>query len=351
MNESNVFIKGLCGVYRFQMTYHNLTHSQSGAVWRRLNTRRRKRYYLHAKKCEYIYTMEEGIEIFFRTRKSRILHIDVVVFPKIVLLKQETPFIMFSSKPALFILEERMNKAITRELGADYTVDKFQLTEIECGVDITIPERVSTDYYLSLIRRSIKLTERDNVVVVKKCENGKYKKNTHAFRVENDRLVFTAHDRHLGSEFGYNFSCNMPNSRVRLRIGLNNKAINQAVKSIRLCGVMNVLSFFIDQSETIISDFGSKYFMLGKHYPYTLMKQAIDESGLPSELQLKMQLCLDYFHLHSDYIGINTKLEELLTKKSRREVISAFEEIDMNPIPIDDQLDVIIPGVFMMLTS
>lgn len=351
MNESNVFTKGLCGVYRFQMTYHNLTHSQSGAVWRRLNTRRRKRYYLYAKKCEYIYTMEEGIEIFFRTRKSRILHIDVVVFPQIVLLEQETPFIMFFSKPPLFILEERINKAITRELGPDYTVDKFQLTEVECGVDITMPESVSTDYYISLIRRSVKLTERDKVVVVKKCENGKYKKNTHAFRVENDRLVFTVHDRHLGSEFGYDFSSIIPDSWVRLRIVLNNQSINKAVKSIRLCGVMNVLSFFIDQSETIISDFFSKYSMVGKHYPYTLMKRAIDESGLPSELRVKMQLCADHFHLHSDYIGINAKIEELFTKKSMREVIAAFEEIDMNPIPIDDRLDVIIPSVFMMLTS
>lgn len=347
--NDNTFTEGNYGVYKFQVTHHNLTQKQSQAIWGRLKARRRKLYYSSAKKCEYVYTLENGIEIFFRTHKSHILHIDVVVFPQMVLHKKGSPFIMFGSTMSLWSLEEKINTAITRELGPDYTVDKFVMTEVECGVDIILPEKISAEYFISLIERSILLTEHDHVVNLNTYENGKRMKDKHGFGLDTERMIFTVNDKFFRSEYGFEINCNMPEAWVRFRIGLSNKAINQAVKNNRLCGVMAVLTCFVESSKNIINDFVSKHFPVGEYYSYKLMKQVIDESGLPPKLRMKMQLCADYFHSHRNIKGFNKEMEKLFTRGTRLEVLEAFEKLGMNPIPVDDCSDEHIPGLYEML--
>ena len=68
--------------------------------------------------------------------------------------------------------------------------------------------------------------------------------------LDTERMVFTVHDKFFRSEYGFEINYNMPESWVRLRIGLSNKVINQAVKNNRLCGVMAVLTYFVENSKT-----------------------------------------------------------------------------------------------------
>lgn len=354
IEKSTTFTKSNFGVYKFQMTYQNLTKKQSQYIWRRLNVRHRKQYNSSAHKCKFVYTSENGVEIYLKTHKSRILSIDVVVHPRMILTGTVCTFAMFgeyNTDALMPNLEDKINKAVTRELGPEYTVDKAEMTEVECEVDIYLPKNVSTEYGITLIERSILFTEHEHLVKLYTYKNEKRIKETHGFRLNAANMEFTVHDWAFRPDYGYNFNLSMPLSALRLRIGLNRKVISDTIRDNRLCGIMAVLPYYADHSKEILNDFVGKHFFKGKYYPYQLVKCVINESGLPKKTKKCMYICADYFNLHTtaDTKGFNKIMDELFEKKTKFEVLDTFEEIGVNPIPIDDHFDVAFPYMTMIL--
>ena len=291
-----------------------------------------------------------GIRI--KLHKNFVSYLEVIINPWTLLNHQNAPLRIMSAKendPAK--LKAELNKQLSFYLGDEFGLERFQLTRIDCTATFMFADPSMTAKYLDLIKRSIKIGKGSVI----KCWNATSEEDVrnqmaHSFQVNFYETKFTAYDK-LYEIQRRDKDFSIESGLLRIELALNNIKINAISKELNIRDIIDQVTFFCDNSETLMRKFINFRFPYGDYYSCESAKRIIDASDLQKKSRNNILEHLWRHCLYDDYDSYNRETKRRLKTEMRyRTLKNNLRDYGINfiPIPKWDKSVERLPGMYSL---
>ena len=187
------------GIHTFELSYPQINHLIFNAMKERFSDEERFSCYNRCFKDGYMicaYPKFKGMRIHLIHRYPNHYYMEIIITPWSLLRDETGTTQIFFDESALTTLEHYINICITETMGAEYNLDSFNLSRIDCCVNVMLSEDYSAARYIKLIRRSIITRSKKNEILYDSSKKNYKEKNKHNFRLITDNVTFTAYDKY-----------------------------------------------------------------------------------------------------------------------------------------------------------
>ncbi|MBD5145421.1 MAG: hypothetical protein HDT21_05855 [Ruminococcus sp.] len=230
------------------------------------------------------------------------------------------------------LLGMKMNYMLTDIFGYEYGLDKFNLSRIDCCVNVMLSNDFSAERYVKLISRSMKCQEHLIVEYDDDSEINKLK-NEHSFRVRTHFGTFTAYDKYFQLEnINVNFEA-VSDALLRLELEFNRRHIHNTANEN--CGNAEILKFYLRNSRKIFEEFIFSRFDKGRYYTVKKMKEIVENSDLTKCEKKHAQKHIEsqcYAEHYCNAVGKSKK--KLKSDRAFYNMLSNFGYLNMSTISL-----------------
>lgn len=338
------------GVHTFELTIKSITRAE----FDRIAAIPAQKYYKDYGKKIYIYPEQRGIRVSLNHTEDNIYNIQVVVTPRRLIDESADEIAILRAMDNLEILKEKINDVLTKHLGADYNIDKFNVSRIDCCVNVMFSEDFSAKRYIKLIRRSMKYNPYAIIQRFPNEDTNAKAKNKHSFRVQTGDVTFTAYDKFFQlDDIGVNYR-NIKGTLLRLELAFNRDLISEIQKVFpEEIDNIDLIGYFAYISEKEFKKYIRKHFCEGDYYSYSNMIDIIEKSGLNRKIRARM---LDYAEMQVCKSNMASAQKEALkyfdTNYKLDKMFDAFKSLGVNPTTLayrDKHGNKPVPGLYTIL--
>ncbi len=250
------------------------------------------------------------------------------------------------------MLGKKLNGMLTDILGDEYGLDRFNLSRIDCCVNVMLSKDFSAERYVKLISRSLKCKENSIIEYDEDSEINKLR-NKHSFRVKTAFGAFTAYDKYFQLEdINADFEA-VSDALLRLELEYDRRHINSIMQNNDMHSNVEALAFYLKNSRNNFEKFISSRFHKGRYYTFKTMRKIVENSELKNcEKQhaikhIKSQCYLDHF---CDIVEKSKK--KLKSELAFYNMLSNFERLGMSPVSLsyrDKHGDDSVPSLYELL--
>lgn len=299
------------------------------------------------------YPKFKGMRIHLIHRYPNHYYMEIIITPWSLLRDETGTTQIFSDKSALTTLEHYINICITETTGAEYNIDSFNLSQIDCSVNVMLSEDYSAARYIKLIRRSIITRSKKHEILYDSSKKNYKEKNKHNFRLITDNVTFTAYDKYYQlDDIRVDYE-SISDSLLRLELSYNREDIAEKMQISGLEHNIDVIGDYLRLSRFYFTKFIRSHFHIGAYCSYALMKDIIEKASFRRNTKIYM---LDHAKLQcgkKSYISaIKGTLKALGSGKKLHTMLCGFKELGINPTTLStmDMLGIsCIPGLYEIL--
>ena len=259
-------------------------------------------------------------------------YIRVIVTANKVLYPEADYLSILNENENIDLLGTKLNNMLTDIFGYEYSFEKFNLSRIDCCVNVMLSKDFSAERYVKLISRSMKCQEHLILEYDDDSEINKLK-NEHSFRVRTHFGTFTAYDKYFQLEnINVNFEA-VSDALLRLELEFDRRHIHNTVNDD--CSNADILKFYLRNSRGSFEEFISSRFDKGRYYTVKKMRENIENSDLKKCEKKHAQKHIDT-QCYSRYYqnAMSNSKEKLKSDKVFYNMLDNFECLDMSPISL-----------------
>ncbi len=340
------------GIHTFELKIPFAKKKEMNVIFKRIHTESTNNFYYKGD-CEVVHTKYPCLRIYLN-QKKHMRYIRVVVTANKVLHPEADHLSILNENDDVDLLGMKLDDMLTDIFGDEYGLNRFNLTRIDCCVNVMLSKDFSAERYVKLISRSVNckadmLEEFDG--------NDELSKNRqkHSFRVRTSFGAFTAYDKYFQLEdINADFDA-VSDALLRIELEFNRQHIHNTIKN---CGTeihnnTEALAFYLRNSRKYFEDFISSVFHNGRYCTVKKMLDIVENSDLR-----KCEKKHAYKHIKSQcyaehYCNAAQKSKEKLKSEiAFYNMLENFEYLNMSPISLsyrDKHGDDSVPSLYELL--
>lgn len=339
------------GIHTFELRIPYMKKKEMDTIEERVHSEPANTF-CYKDNCEHVCTKYKCLRICLN-QKKHMRYIRVVVTANRVLYPQADYLSILNENDDIDLLGKKLNGMLTDIFGDEYGLDRFNLSRIDCCVNVMLSKDFSAERYVRLISRSMVCT-RDKIEKFDENADEKNKaRNKHSFRVKTDFGRFTAYDKYFQLEdINENFEA-VSDALLRLELEYDRRHINCTMQNNDMHNNTDALEFYLYNSRSNFEKFISSRFHIGRYCTVKEMRRIIENSDLKkcekkhALKHIESQCYLDRF---CDIVKKSKK--KLKSESAFYDMLSNFERLDTSPISLsyrDKHGDDSVPSLYELL--
>ena len=338
------------GIHTFELMISHLRKEEFDDIMERVSDELSSRIYEVKHHSICVHTKYPCLRIYLNRKKYK--QIRVIVTANKVLCPEADYLSILNKNDDIALLGKKLNGMLTDILGDEYGLDRFNLSRIDCCVNVMLSKDFSAERYVKLISRSLKCKENLIIDYDEDSEINKLR-NKHSFRVKTAFGAFTAYDKYFQLEdINVDFEA-ISDALLRLELEYDRRHINSIMQNNDMHSNVEALAFYLKNSRNNFEEFISSKFHKGRYYTFKTMRKIVENSELKNcEKQhaikhIKSQCYLDHF---CDIV--EKSKEKLKSELAFYNMLSNFERLGMSSVSLsyrDKHGDDSVPSLYELL--
>lgn len=340
------------GIHTFELKISYMEKKEMDDIMERVSDESSNRIYEGKHHSLCVHTKYPCLRVFLNQKKHK-RYIRVIVTANKVLYPQANYLSILNENDDIALLGKKLNGMLTDIFGEEYGLERFNLSRIDCCVNVMLSKDFSAERYVKLISRSM-LCTRDKIEKFDENADEKNKaRNKHSFRVKTDFGSFTAYDKYFQLEdINVDFEA-VSDALLRLELEYDRRHINSIMQNNNMHSNVEALAFYLKNSRNNFEKFISSRFHKGRYCTVKKMRETVENSELKNcEKQhaikhIKSQCYLDHF---CDIV--EKSKEKLKSELAFYNMLSNFERLGMSPVSLsyrDKHGDDSVPSLYELL--
>ncbi len=339
------------GIHTFELTIPYMKKKEMDDIMERVSDELSNRIYevKHHSLC--VHTKYPCLRIYLN-RKKNVRYIRVIVTANKVLCPEADYLSILNENDDIDLLNTKLNDMLTDIFGDEYGFDRFNLSRVDCCVNVMLSKNFSAERYVKLILRSLKCKENSIIEYDEDSEINKLR-NKHSFRVKTAFGAFTAYDKYFQLEdINVDFE-SVSDALLRLELEYDRRHTNRIMENNDMHSNVEALAFYLKNSRNNFEKFISSRFHKGRYCTVKKMRETVENSDLKkcekkhALKHIESQCYLDHF---CDIVEKSKK--NLKSELNFYNMLSNFERLDMSPISLsyrDKHGDDSVPSLYELL--
>ncbi len=339
------------GIHTFELKISYMEKKEMDDIMERVSDESSNRIYEGKHHSLCVHTKYPCLRIYLNRKKYK--QIRVIVTANKVLCPEADYLSILNKNDDIDLLSKKLNSMLTDIFGDEYGLDRFNLSRVDCCVNVMLSKNFSAERYVKLISRSMNCT-RDKIEEYDENTDEKNKaRNKHSFRVKTNFGSFTAYDKYFQLEdINVDFEA-VSDALLRLELEYDRRHINSTMQNNDMHSNVEALAFYLKNSRNNFEKFISSRFHKGRYYTFKTMRKIVENSELKNcEKQhaikhIKSQCYLDHF---CDIVEKSKK--KLKSELAFYNMLSNFERLGMSPVSLsyrDKHGDESVPSLYELL--
>ncbi len=337
------------GIHTFELSIPYLRKAELDTITKKISSEPSSGIDEVKPKSFYVHTKYPCLRIYLN-HKKHMRYIRVIVTANKVLHPETDYLSILNENDDVDLLGMKMNYMLTDIFGDEYGLDKFNLSRIDCCVNVMLSKDFSAERYVKLISRSMKCQEHLILEYDDDSEINKLK-NEHSFRVRTQFGAFTAYDKYFQLEnINVNFEA-VSDALLRLELEFNRRHIHNTVNDN--CSNADILKFYLRNSRGSFEEFIFLKFDKGRYYTVKKMREIVENSELKKCEKKHAQKHIDAQYNARYYkSAMSNSKKKIKSEKAFYSMLDNFECLDMSPISLsyrDKHGDDSVPSLYELL--
>lgn len=338
------------GIHTFE-----LTSTISSSAFRHIPYRAgNKKFYCNDGNSICIHPEKRGIRIWLNNPKEDVYNIKIIVTSRIIIDERADAVSILRPSDDFIALGNRVTDILRECLGEEYHIEGFELSRVDCCVNIMLSENFAAQRYIKLLHKSMKYNSTEQIITFPNDAPNAKEKNKHNFRIKTGDITFTAYDKYFQLEdIGGSFE-KESEAFLRLELSINRDEIRRIILSGSEWKYNTTLiKYFTRHSRDFFVDYIGKYFFPGDYCYLEYMEFLVEKSALKDKIKNRMLIFSEIqCEKHSFLSAKNEMMRCLASAYKFKKMLFAFEALNINPISLsyrDKHGANVIPGLYKIL--